>query len=162
MDIYLIRHSEAIELGTDGITDDFNRPLTEAGRKHSERLAIALPSRGARIEGIFVSPLLRTQQTAEPMIAAWNLVGEQVVNCEELAPGGSSKVLAEELSSHSARSVALVGHRPDLNEFAAWLIGSKKAQIAFAKGAVALVRVNEDEVGKGTGKLLWLLPPDWV
>ena len=42
------------------------------------------------------------------------------------------------------------------------MIGSKKAQIAFAKGAVALIRVDGHEVEKGTGELLWLLPPDWV
>lgn len=162
LDIYIIRHSEAVELGTDGITNDFDRPLTEAGRKHSQRLATALPARGARIERIFVSPLVRTQQTAEPMIAAWSLQGEQVVSCEELAPGGSNKDLAEQLTSRPARAIALVGHRPDLNEFTAWLIGSRKAQIAFSKGAVALVRIKGHEVEKGSGELLWLLPPDWV
>ena len=162
MDIYLIRHSEAVELGTDGITSDFDRPLTDAGRTHSQRLATALPARGARIERIFVSPLVRTRQTAEPMIAAWGLKDEQIVSCEELAPGGGNKELAAELTSRAARAIALVGHRPNLNEFAAWVIGSKRAQIAFAKGAVALIRVEGHEVEKGSGELLWLLPPDWV
>jgi phosphohistidine phosphatase SixA len=45
--------------------------------------------------------------------------------------------------------------------FAAWLIGSKKAQIAMEKGGVALIRVD-DTVDKGAGELIWSMPPEWI
>ena len=162
MDIYLIRHTEAVDPAQSGDMTDFDRPLTDAGRAQAQQLAKGLPARGAAIERLFVSPLLRTRQTAEPLIAAWGLIGEAVVDCEELAPGGRRRKLAKRLRKQSAASVGLVGHRPDLNRFAAWLIGGRNAQIAMDKGGVALIRTDGEEVEKGAGELIWLLPEKWV
>lgn len=162
MDVYLIRHADAVQPEHAGGMDDFDRPLTDLGRSQSQHLAQALPNRGAKIERLFVSPLVRAKQTAEPLIAAWNLAGDQVIECDELAPEGRFRKLARRISKYPASAVGLVGHRPDLNEFAAWLIGSKKSQIAMDKGGVALIRVDGDEINKGTGELIWLMPPDWV
>ena len=58
-------------------------------------------------------------------------------------------------------AVALVGHQPDLNDYAALLIGSRKAQIELAKGGVACVSCADD-VDKGAGVLLWMLTPQWM
>ena len=59
--------------------------------------------------------------------------------------------LARVLRALQCDSVALVGHQPDLGDFAAWLVGSRKAQIDFAKGGVAHL-VCHDNPGKGAGK----------
>jgi len=162
VDIYLIRHTEAVDPAQAGDMTDFDRPLTDAGRTQAQQLAKGLPARGAAIERLFVSPLLRTRQTAEPLIAAWGLIGEAVVDSEELAPGGRRRKLAKRLRKEPAASVGLVGHRPDLNRFAAWLIGGRNAQIAMDKGGVALIRTDGEEVEKGAGELVWLLPERWV
>jgi phosphohistidine phosphatase len=162
MDVYLIRHADAVQLEYAGGMDDFDRPLTDLGRSQAQHLAQALPNRGAKIERLFVSPLVRAKQTAEPLIAAWGLNGDQVVECDELAPEVRFSKLARRISKHPAGSVGLVGHSPDLNEFAGWLIGSKKAQVAMEKGGVALIRVDGEELDKGTGELIWLMGPDWV
>ncbi len=159
MDIYFIRHAEAVERG---VLADFDRPLTDAGRKQAERLAQALPVREAYIQRLFVSPLVRAKQTAEPLIAAWGLAGDAVLECDALSPGSRPRKLARWIGEHAAPTVGLVGHRPDLNEFAAWLIGSRKAQIAMDKAGVALVRVEGDGPEKGSGELIWLLPYAWV
>lgn len=162
MDVYLIRHADAVQPEHAGGMDDFDRPLTELGRSQSQHLAQSLPARGAKIERLFVSPLIRAKQTAEVLIAAWGLTGDQVVECDELAPEGRLSKLARQINKHPAAVVGLVGHRPDLNEFAGWLIGSKKAQVAMEKGGVALIRVDGEEIDKGTGELVWLMGPDWV
>jgi len=162
MDIYLIRHTEAVDPAEAGDMTDFDRPLTETGRTQAHQLAKALPMRGAAIERLFVSPLVRTRQTAEPLIAAWSLAGDAVIESDELAPGGRRRRLAKRLRKQPAATVGLVGHRPDLNRFAAWLIGSKRAQIAMDKGGVALIRTEGEEVEKGAGELIWLLPARWV
>lgn len=159
VDIYLIRHAEAVEKG---VLDDFDRPLTDAGRKQAERLAKALPPREAYIQRLFVSPLVRAKQTAEPLVAGWGLKGDAVLECDALAPGSKCRKLARRLAAHPAPTIGLVGHRPDLNEFAAWLIGSRKTQLALDKAGVALVRVEGDEPAKGAGELIWLLPYAWV
>ena len=162
MDIYLIRHTEAVDPEQAGDMSDFDRPLTEAGRAQAEQLAKGLPIRGAHIQRLLVSPLVRARQTAEPLIAAWGLNGDGVVECDELAPGGRRRKLARRLTRQPAPAVGLVGHRPDLNDFAAWLIGNKRVRIALDKGGVALIRTDGDEVDKGAGELIWLLPERWV
>src|SRR5262245_11280290 len=123
MDVYLIRHADAVQPEDVGPIDDFDRPLTELGRSQAQRLATALPARGARIERLFVSPLVRAVQSAEPLIAAWGLQRHAVVTCDELAPEGRCRKLARRINKSPANAVGLVGHRPDLNLFAAWLIG---------------------------------------
>jgi phosphohistidine phosphatase len=162
VDIYLIRHAEAVDPEQSGDMSDFDRPLTEIGRAQAQQLAKALPVRGANIQRLFVSPLVRTRQTAEPLIAAWGITGDAVVECEELAPGGRKRKLAKRLKEQPTAVVGLVGHRPDLNEFAGWLIGDKDAQIALDKGGVAFIRTEEEEVKKGAGELIWLLPERWI
>lgn len=161
MDVYLIRHAEAIERDPSEMPDA-DRPLTDAGRAHAERLATALPARGGHIQRLFVSPTVRTRQTAEPLIAAWGLSGEAVVESSELAPEGKPRKVAKRVNKQPAEVVGLVGHRPDLNELAAWLIGDKLAQIALDKGGVALIRLPDAELEKGAGELVWLLPAAWV
>jgi phosphohistidine phosphatase len=162
MDVYLIRHADAVPLGAAGTIDDAGRPLSELGRQQAERLARALPNRGARIARLFVSPLVRTQQTAEPMVAVWGLSGDAVVETEELAPNGRCRKIARRVNSAPANCVGLVGHRPDLNRFAAWLIGDKRSRLALEKAGVALIRVDAGNLENGSGELIWLVPPDWL
>jgi phosphohistidine phosphatase len=162
MDVYLIRHADAVQLENAGGTDDFDRPLSDLGRAQSQKLAQSLPGRGVKIERLFVSPLIRAKQTADPLIAGWGLPSDAVIECDELAPEGRFRKLARRINKHSAAAVGLVGHRPDLNEFAAWLIGSKKVQIAMDKGGVALIRIDGDKLDKGAGELIWLLPVKWI
>jgi phosphohistidine phosphatase len=162
MDIYLIRHAEAVEREQFGDQPDEERPLTNIGQAQANTLAKALPARGAKILRLFVSPLVRTRQTAEPLIAAWSLTGEQVIEAPVLAPEGKCRKVAKFINKHPAETIGLVGHRPDLNELAAWLIGDKKAQIALDKGGVALVRIDGDELAKRAGELIWLLPQAFV
>jgi phosphohistidine phosphatase len=162
MDVYLIRHAEAMAPEAAGSLADEDRPLTEAGRAQAQHLAAALPARGARIGRLFVSPTVRTRQTAEPLVAAWGLSADAVIECDELAPDGRIRKLVRRIAKHPAETIGLVGHRPDLNEFAAWLIGSKKVRIAMEKGGVALIRIEGDEMEKGSGELIWLLPEGWA
>ena len=162
MDVYLIRHAEAIERDPAGGMADEDRPLTDTGRSQAQHIARRLPGRGAKIERLFVSPTVRTRQTAEPLIAAWGLAADAVVDCPELAPEGKIRKLVKRITKEPATSIGLVGHRPDLNEFAAWLIGNKKARIAIGKGGIALIRVDDEELTKGSGELIWLVPDGWV
>jgi phosphohistidine phosphatase len=161
MDVYLIRHAEAVERETTDMSDE-DRPLTDAGRAQADRLATTLPARGALIQRLFISPTVRTRQTAEPLVAAWRLAGDDVVEADELAPEGKPRRVAKRVNKQPATVIGLVGHRPELNELAAWLIGDKLAQIAIDKGGVALIRLPDDELERGAGELIWLLPAAWV
>jgi len=160
VDLYLIRHADAAPLGEGGVTEDENRPLTKKGEEQAKRLASGFQAKGIRVGIVLTSPLLRARQTAERMLQEWPDHAPELRICEELAPGGKRRKLSRFLGELGSDKVALVGHQPDLGEFAAWLIGSKKAQLDLAKAGVGYVSC-EDKPGKQRGRLLWLVPPEW-
>jgi phosphohistidine phosphatase len=161
MDLYLIRHAEAVALGEQGIEDDAERPLTDEGKEQARRLAAALKRRGVRLELLATSPLVRAKQTADVLVDGANAVAAELEVCDHLAPGGKRKKLASFLIATGRDSVGLVGHQPDLGEVAAWLVGSKEANVAIGKGGVAYIS-SSDAPGKGSGKLVWLVTQDWL
>ena len=161
MKLYLLRHGEAAPLGDGGITDDADRPLTETGLRQIRALAGQMQRRGIGLKAVLSSPLLRAKQTAETLVKTGPFPALEVRICDDLAFNGKPRRIARLLRELKAESVALVGHAPDLNQLAGWLIGSKKAQVDLAKGAVAHILSSED-VRKGSGALLWMLTPEWV
>src|SRR5262245_19123710 len=71
VDLYLIRHADALALGERGITNDEERPLSEKGEAQSDAVAKALAQRGIVLDKLYTSPLLRARQTAEIMLRVW-------------------------------------------------------------------------------------------
>lgn len=160
VDLYLIRHADALPVGEGGVTEDFDRPLSAEGSAQARALAAAMQRQGIRLELLLTSPLLRTRQTAEGILQQWPAPAPALQVCDHLAPDSKLRKLARILDDLQKSSVALVGHQPHLNEFAAWLIGSKKAQIDIAKAGVAYI-VLGDDVGKGAGTLKGLVTLKW-
>ncbi len=65
MKLYLTRHGIAIDHIGGEIKNDWQRPLTEEGRKETKAVASALKKIGIRADLIVSSPLIRAKQTAE-------------------------------------------------------------------------------------------------
>jgi phosphohistidine phosphatase len=160
VDLYLIRHADAEPLGA-GITSDENRPLTPKGEEQARRLASGFRAKGIRLDMVLTSPLLRARQTAERMLQEWQNPAPELRVCRELGPGGKRRKLSRVLSELGAERVALVGHQPDLGDYAAWLVGSKKAQLDLAKAGIAYVSC-EKEPDKAQGTLVFLVTPEWL
>jgi phosphohistidine phosphatase len=160
VELYLIRHAEAVALGENNIEVDDDRPLTPAGQEQAKALAAALQRRGVALQMILTSPLLRARQTAETILKAWSGTRPTVQVCEPLAPGKKPRKLARQLKELEQEPVALVGHEPDLSAWAAWVIGAKRAQLSLSKAGVAHITC-ENGIEKGGGTLLQLLTPDW-
>jgi phosphohistidine phosphatase len=161
MEIYVIRHADAVALGENGIKVDADRPLTETGNGQAKVIATGLQRKGVALQLILSSPLLRARQTAEGIVQAWSGTPPEVQVCEQLSPGYKPRKLAKLLKELQREPVALIGHEPDLSSWIAWVIGSKKAQLALAKAGVAHVTCPEGPA-KGGGALLQLLTPDWL
>jgi phosphohistidine phosphatase len=161
MDIYLIRHADAVPVGERGITEDAERPLSERGQEESEVVARGLQKRGVRLDKLLTSPLVRARETAEIMLKRWHGPAPELIVCDELLPDARPRKLARVLRQITAESVGLVGHLPHISLFAAWLIGSKKAQIEMGKAGVAHITSN-DSAGRGTGALEWLVTLGWL
>jgi phosphohistidine phosphatase len=160
MDLYLIRHARAARLGENNVTEDADRPLTSDGEEQARQVAAGLRRKGVSLERVLTSPLVRARQTADLIVQGWGDGAPELKETELLAPGLRPRKLARYLAGTGGEGVALVGHQPDLGELAAWLIGSKKAQLDFAKGGVAHIHC-ETAPDKGAGTLVWLVPPEW-
>jgi phosphohistidine phosphatase len=160
MDFYLIRHADAQALGEGNIQEDSDRPLTKTGLDQCGPLAAALVRHGVKLDHVVSSPLLRARQTAEEMLKHWPAPAPPLTLCEDLSPGGKPRKTTRFLRGLDGSGVAVVGHMPDLAAYAAWLIGSKKAQVELAKSGLARVRF-EARPGKGEGVLVWVVTPEW-
>jgi phosphohistidine phosphatase len=160
MDLYLIRHAEAVSReDVNGMADE-DRPLTDAGRDQCRALAAALQARRVTLHKVVSSPLVRARQTAEVLIEHGPTPKPELVECDELAPGGRAKKVTRCLLGLEGDSIAVVGHMPDLGEYLGWLIGEKKVGVTLAKAGVALVRFD-GAPDKGAGRLAWLVTPLW-
>lgn len=156
MRLLLVRHAEAVDLGG-GITHDADRHLTPRGHATAAKLADTLRGKVA-LDAVVCSPFIRTRQTAEPLLALAP-VGSTLVECPQLVPMYQDpEAVAETVAGVGGRTVAVVGHLPDLGVFAAWLIGG--GAVEFDRGTAALV-VTDGSANQGSGSLRWLLSPDW-
>jgi phosphohistidine phosphatase len=161
VELYLIRHAEAAPEGEGGVTEDADRPLTAKGEEQARRMGKGIERKGLRPDVVVASPLLRARQTADLLVAGLAPPPPEVKMSEELAPDGRRKRLSRYLKELGAEKVALVGHQPDLAQFAAWLIGGKKAHIDIAKAGVAHI-VCDGGPGKAKGRLVSLVTPEWL
>jgi len=160
VNIFLIRHADALALGERGITQDADRLLSEEGEAQARALGAGLQRKGIQLAKIVTSPFRRAHQTAEGILRVWETPPPEVHVCAHLTPDGRPKKLAKFLRGLGSDNIALVGHQPHLGYCTAWLIGGKKAQIEIAKAGVACVAC--DEPRKGAGLLRWLVPPEWL
>jgi phosphohistidine phosphatase len=161
MNLYLLRHANALAVGEQGVQTDEDRPLSEEGLQRVALLAGALKRLGLTFDQALASPLRRSMQTAEELVRQMGKPQPDVTACGQMAPGTPSKKLAKHLLGSDAKEILLVGHEPELSKHTAWLIGSKDARLEFAKGGIACVRCD-GVPQKGGGTLAWLLTPKWL
>ncbi|MBN2293994.1 MAG: histidine phosphatase family protein [Pirellulales bacterium] len=160
MDLYIVRHAWAGHYGDPQWPDDFERPLSSAGKERFAEFAEKLAGRGFLPQLVATSPLVRCRQTAELVVDAVEKAGQQrprLVEVEALVPGGDFDELIEWSKERAKEfdSMAWVGHAPGVGRMTAALIGGR-GEIRFAKGAVAAVRFPLAPE-QGNGELRWLL-----
>lgn len=150
MELYLLRHAIAADYGPAG-TGDAGRPLTPEGTAKMQKAAAGLRRIGLQPQVLLSSPFVRAAQTAAIVAEALDM---RVQLADELASGCTLERLLPVLEQHhSAASVMIVGHEPDLSTIVEELTGGS---IEMKKGALALVELD---LPVGAGVLRWLLPP---
>ncbi len=159
MNIYLLRHGDAVDRLTGGHAHDEERPLTEKGQQEARIAAASLHGMGVTIAEIFASPLVRASQTAS--VAAEILHPTRgLTRCDALAPGGTpEEIIAALTAVGTDKSVLLVGHMPDLGELAGWLIwGDPLVALPFRTGGLCRITVPTPPM-PGQGDCRWFAPP---
>jgi phosphohistidine phosphatase len=158
MNVYLMRHGAALDVGQEGIRRDVDRRLSKEGVARTREVAEGLAGLEISLDAIGTSPLVRARQTAE-IVAGTVSPKCEITECDFLQPGGSSQDLIAWLRSQSAESVLVVGHLPDMSEIASELLtGHPNAAIEFKKAAVCCMAFDAIPA-RGAGRLEWLMQP---
>ena len=125
MDLILWRHADA----KDG-EQDMARPLTNKGRKQSERMAAWLQAYLPKRTRILVSPARRTRETADAL-------GLDYVVEASIAPGSDAvHLLAAAGWPEAAGAGLVVGHQPTVGEAASLLLFGETRGLSIKKGGV--------------------------
>jgi len=156
MRLLIIRHAIAVPRGTPDIPDD-ERPLTPRGVRRFRSAAAGLARLVKAPDVLLTSPLPRARKTAEIAGRAWGK-GVKVTEAPALAGGGFDEI-ADLLGTFAGdRTVAIVGHEPDLSDLLGRLLGTPRAdRLVFKKGGAALVDIPGSPAEGGA--LRWYLPP---
>ncbi len=165
IELYLMRHGIAADLGEGGVLKDADRPLTLEGRARMKLTAVGIRELGLKFNVILTSPLLRTRQTAEAIAEVLDLQ-HKVKIIDSLAPGlafvegeGKHAEIFLELGAFQFDRALLVGHMPDLSELVSFLLtGNRNLNIEFKKGSLCAIEVASLPP-RGPGLLRWLMTP---
>lgn len=163
MEVYLIRHGIAAQRGT--YADDEQRPLIDKGIKKTTQVATSLLASGLKFDLILTSPLVRASQTADILKQVG--LSKTVEIFAALKPDGDLKQwlvwLQQWQVNNPEGKLALVGHQPDLGNWAEMLLwGAVKGQIVVKKAGI----VGLELPGIGTpvvrSTLFLLTSPKWI
>lgn len=158
--LYLIRHGIAADRTE--FQDDFDRPLTPRGIAKTSAIIQRLVTLGLCFDRVLTSPLVRAQQTAELFRGA-GLCG-LIEEFDALAPGGNVEALVSWWSGsrpvQADEAIAIVGHQPDLGQWAEWLLwGQATEKLIVKKAGVIGMEVSPQGLARGMCELFWLTPP---
>ncbi len=158
--VYLVRHGIAEER-TPAQTDEM-RALTPAGEEKTRKVAERLRSLQLHFDLILTSPLVRANQTA--MILQGCGLTQQMEVASELAPAGQLDRWLDWLliwqAEHPQGSLAIVGHQPNLGDWAEQLVwGHPTGRLVVKKAGIMGIRVPEATHAIGQSELFWLTSP---
>jgi phosphohistidine phosphatase len=137
--LIVVRHSKATH--KPGF-DDFDRPLTERGRRDADAAGAWLREHGVIPGLVLCSPSRRTQETWHHLAAALAPAdGTEVYYDERLYLASAATTL--DLLGAAPDDLAtqlLVGHNPTAQQLAAGLTG--QADLAFPTSAIAVIELG--------------------
>lgn len=160
MNLYILRHGIAEELGSRKNLKDADRALTAEGEQKLRKVARAMIKLELSFDLVLSSPLRRAQQTAA-IIAEHLELSKAIELSDALAPSGSARKLIDLLRhlQPSVDKVLLVGHEPYLSELISLLIFGENVTSVVMKKA-GLCKLSTLALSHGRcAQLEWLLSP---
>ena len=141
-----MRHGPAEDHARSG--RDFDRKLTASGRARTELVAHELGQREEQPKRVVSSPLARTLETAEIVIATLRL--------------GIAPESRDELARDGARRVMLVGHEPDVSRITSTLLPTWSQ--GFDKAMVVSLKIDRETLAghskdDGAAELRFVIEP---
>lgn len=163
MKLYLIRHGIAEERTIQ--KQDSQRQLIEKGCQKTEKVAQWLNNLGINFDSILTSPLIRAKQTAEILQKAG--LSNKIEELPTLAPEGNIKDwlnwFQNSVYNESENNLALVGHQPNLGNWAEMLLwGSSSNKIIVKKSGIIGLELPQSINPMGNSELFLLTCPKWL
>jgi len=157
--LHFLRHAHAGDAAK-WAAPDFDRPLSDKGRRQAGALGAHLDALELRFDVIVSSPLIRARQTAELVAESLGMTIEIDDRLSGMGGGLGLSGLEALLRDHGdpLRPI-LVGHDPDFSELVSRLAGAP--DIPMRKGAFARID-TERPIQAGAGILAWLVPPEII
>jgi len=157
--LYLIRHGIAVDIGENGVNRDSQRMLSEKGRKRTNQAMRGLIHLGGVPDCIFTSPLVRARETAE-ILSRQSGNEIDITEMPHLEPSGSPEKAIDWLSEQELPDrVAIVGHMPNIADLASiLLIGTDSLCLHFKKSGVCSLSIDL-EIEPGAAVMDWLFQP---
>ena len=144
MELFVVRHGVALNVGETGIRRDAERTLSPAGRKKTGQVAKGLAALDCSPGRIGTSPLARAEETAR--ILADELCPDAPFElCGFLEPGASSRDVADWMKRIEEDSAMIVGHMPDVAQIASELLCADGGlDMVFKKAAACCISFDGD------------------
>jgi phosphohistidine phosphatase len=157
-ELYLIRHGLAGEHGT--YKNDGDRPLTPEGIRKTQQIAKRLVELDVQFEMILTSPYARAFQTAEILQSTG--LSQQLETSANLLPEGDFEdwfSWFEGWQSVGQKALAIVGHEPNLGQWAEFLLwGEVRNRLKLKKAGIIGINVPLDDPISNS-ELFLLVPP---
>ena len=154
MQVLLVRHADAVD--TESARTDYERWLTDGGRRTMTKVGEALTRIGLRYSRIHTSPLVRAVQTAEILAATQSGFDGplEVLSALSTEEGSAAQALAPLDHAADDDLVVMVTHMPKVGVLAAHL-GQLAAAPSFRTSSAYMLSLEG-----GKGRFEWMLDPD--
>ena len=157
MRLVIMRHCRAATVGSYA---DADRPLLPAGVEQAESAGRVLLRFGPRPATVLTSPLRRCRETAAHVAGMLQLPESAIHVVDVLAPGGSPRRILHAVAEHAQADVLVIGHQPDLEMLAAFLLtGRGAARLRLRPGGCACFELAD---GARPAYLDWCLLPEQI
>lgn len=162
--LYLIRHGIAVER-SEWTQPDEQRPLTPQGKKKTRQVAQRLLDIGIKFDLVLTSPLTRAYQTTE--ILQKEGLSQEVITFDPLKPEGHLQDwvnwYTDSRYNEERRCLALVGHQPDLGDWAENLVwGDAHHKLVLKKAGILGLTLPSTLTPIGNSELFLLTSPKWL
>jgi phosphohistidine phosphatase len=165
MEIFLMRHGIAEDLQPGEM--DADRKLTIKGITKTGQVAISMQEKGWEFDMVISSPLVRACQTAQILLESE--LSKVLEIHPNLAPNGLFDDWLQwlklyRLTNPTVERLVLVGHEPNLSQWAEMLVfGQVFDRLHLKKAGVIALQAPDISEIVGKCELLWLIPPKcWV
>ncbi len=160
--LYLIRHGIAAD--RELYENDADRPLTDQGDRKTQKIAKQFKQFGLKFDIILTSPLVRAAQTAKILYTQG--LSASLEEFSALGPDGEIQDWLDWYQDQSYGknpTIALVGHQPNLGNWAEILVWGEAREVLVVKKA-GVIGLTLPETGSliGKGQLFWLTPPRFM